>query len=54
MLNLFGYTGIASIVAAKAGAEVTHLDASKQSNAWAKENAELSGIPRWRDTLYLG
>ena len=44
ILNLFGYTGIASIVAAKAGAEVTHLDASKQSNAWAKENTELSEI----------
>lgn len=45
VLNLFGYTGIASIVAAKAGARVTHVDASKQSNAWAKENARLSGIP---------
>ncbi|MGB7957293.1 MAG: class I SAM-dependent methyltransferase [Minisyncoccia bacterium] len=45
VLNLFGYTGIASIVAAQAGAEVTHVDASKQSNAWAKENAELSGVP---------
>ncbi len=44
VLNLFGYTGIASIVAAKAGAEVTHVDASKQSNAWARENAKLSGI----------
>jgi 23S rRNA (cytosine1962-C5)-methyltransferase len=44
VLNLFGYTGIASIVAAKAGAEVTQVDASKQSNAWAKENAELSGV----------
>jgi 23S rRNA (cytosine1962-C5)-methyltransferase len=43
-LNLFGYTGIASIVAAKAGAEVTQVDASKQSNAWAKENAKLSGL----------
>jgi 23S rRNA (cytosine1962-C5)-methyltransferase len=45
VLNLFGYTGVASIVAAQAGAEVTHLDASKQSNVWAKENAELSGVP---------
>lgn len=44
VLNLFGYTGIASIVAAKAGAQVTHVDASKQSNEWAKENARLSGI----------
>lgn len=45
VLNLFGYTGIASIVAAQAGAEVTHVDASKQSNAWAKESAKLSGVP---------
>ena len=45
ILNLFGYTGIASIVAAQAGAEVTHVDASKQSNAWAKDNADLSGVP---------
>jgi 23S rRNA (cytosine1962-C5)-methyltransferase len=45
ILNLFGYTGIASIVAAKHGAHVTHCDASKQSNAWAKENATLSNIP---------
>ena len=49
VLNLFGYTGIASIVAAKHGAMVTHLDASKQSNTWAKENAALSGVPA--DTL---
>jgi len=46
VLNLFGYTGIASIVAAKAGAKVTHLDASKQSNSWAKENAVMSGSPQ--------
>jgi len=45
VLNLFGYTGIASIVAAKHGATVTHLDASKQSNTWAKENATLSHVP---------
>ncbi len=44
VLNLFGYTGIASIAAAKSEAQVTHVDASKQSNAWAKENARLSGI----------
>ena len=44
VLNLFGYTGIASVICAKNGAKVTHLDASKQSNAWAKKNAELSGI----------
>jgi 23S rRNA (cytosine1962-C5)-methyltransferase len=44
VLNLFGYTGIASIVAAQAGAEVTHVDASKQTNAWARENAASSGL----------
>ncbi|HVM73653.1 MAG TPA: class I SAM-dependent methyltransferase [Candidatus Paceibacterota bacterium] len=44
ILNLFGYTGIASIVAAKAGAPVTHIDASKQSLDWAHDNARLSGI----------
>ena len=45
ILNLFGYTGIASIVAARAGALVTHVDASNQSNRWSKENAMRSGIP---------
>lgn len=43
VLNLFGYTGIASVVAAQAGAFVTHVDASKQSLDWAHENARLSG-----------
>ncbi|MBU0611976.1 class I SAM-dependent methyltransferase [Patescibacteria group bacterium] len=43
-LNLFGYTGIASLFALRAGADVTHLDASKQSLAWAKENQDLSGL----------
>ncbi|MEI8270890.1 MAG: class I SAM-dependent methyltransferase [bacterium] len=42
--NLFGYTGIASLFALRAGAEVTHLDASKQSIDWLKENQELSGL----------
>jgi 23S rRNA (cytosine1962-C5)-methyltransferase len=46
ILNLFGYTGIASLVAARHGAEVTHCDASKQSNTWAHENAELSNLDR--------
>ena len=45
VLNLFGYTGIASVVAAYAGAQVTHIDASKQSLDWAHDNARLSGIP---------
>jgi len=44
ILNLFGYTGIASLVAAKSGAKVTHVDASKQSVDWAKENQKLSGL----------
>ncbi|MFA6325394.1 MAG: class I SAM-dependent methyltransferase, partial [Candidatus Paceibacterota bacterium] len=43
-LNLFGYTGVASLFALRAGAEVTHVDASKQSLAWAKENQILSGL----------
>lgn len=45
VLNLFAYTGGASLAAAEAGAFVTHVDASKVSNAWAKENARLSNIP---------
>lgn len=44
VLNLFGYTGGASLVAAKAGAEVTHVDASKTAVAWARQNAKLSGL----------
>ena len=49
VLNLFGYTGVASLVCAAAGAEVTHVDASKKSVGYARENAELSGIGnvRW-------
>jgi 23S rRNA (cytosine1962-C5)-methyltransferase len=42
VLNLFGYTGIASIAAAQAGALVTHVDASKQSLDWAHDNARRS------------
>jgi len=44
VLNLFGYTGIASVVAAQAGAFVTHVDASKQSLDWAHDNARRSGV----------
>ena len=44
MLNLFGYTGVASLVCAAAGAQVTHVDASKRAVGWARENAELSGL----------
>ena len=44
VLNLFGYTGGASLSAAKAGANVCHVDASKSAISWGKENAELSGL----------
>ena len=44
ILNLFGYTGVASLVCAAAGAHVTHVDASKKAIAWARENAALSGL----------
>jgi 23S rRNA (cytosine1962-C5)-methyltransferase len=44
LLNLFGYTGLASLVAAAAGAEVTHVDASKKAIAWARDNQALSGL----------
>ncbi len=47
-LNLFGYTGVASLFALRADAEVTHLDASKQSLKWAKENETLSGLSGMR------
>ena len=43
ILNLFGYTGVASLVAAAQGASVTHVDASKKAVAWARDNAERSG-----------
>jgi len=44
VLNLFGYTGVASLVAARAGAEVTHVDASKKAIGWARENQELARL----------
>ncbi len=44
MLNLFAYTGCASVYASHAGANVTHVDASKGIIAYAKENAALNGI----------
>ena len=44
VLNLFGYTGVASLVCAAAGASVTHVDASKKAVAWARENAALSNM----------
>jgi 23S rRNA (cytosine1962-C5)-methyltransferase len=45
MLNLFGYTGAASIAGALAGMEVTHIDASKTTIATVKENMKLSSLP---------
>ena len=44
VLNIFGYTGGATLAAAAAGAKVTHVDASKTAVAWARENAKLSGL----------
>ena len=44
VLNLFAYTGGATIAAAAAGASVTHVDASKGMVTWAKENAASSGL----------
>jgi 23S rRNA (cytosine1962-C5)-methyltransferase len=51
ILNLFGYTGGATMVLAKAGCEVTHVDASKPAITWANENFKLNNLPadsvRW-------
>lgn len=51
VLNLFGYTGAATLACAAAGAHVTHVDAAKGMVLWAKENRELSQLPetscRW-------
>jgi|SRR5215471_582711 len=44
LLCLFGHTGLASLAAAGAGAEVTHVDASRKAVAWARENQSLSGL----------
>lgn len=44
VLNLFGYTGLATLAAAAAGAKVTHVDASKKSVSWARENQMLSNL----------
>lgn len=51
ILNLFGYTGAATVVLTALGHSVTHVDASKPAIAWAKDNQALSGLPpdsiRW-------
>jgi 23S rRNA (cytosine1962-C5)-methyltransferase len=44
VLNLFGYTGAATVACAKAGASVCHVDAAKGMVAWGKDNARLSGL----------
>jgi 23S rRNA (cytosine1962-C5)-methyltransferase len=44
VLNLFGYTGLATLAAARAGARVIHVDASKRVVSWARENQALSGL----------
>ncbi|MES1200343.1 MAG: class I SAM-dependent methyltransferase [Pseudomonadota bacterium] len=44
VLNLFGYTGLASLVCAKAGAKVTHVDASKKAIGFARENQRAAGL----------
>ncbi|MCL4386970.1 class I SAM-dependent methyltransferase [Patescibacteria group bacterium] len=44
VLNLFGYTGVSSLVCAANGAKVTHLDASHSAIGWARENQEASGL----------
>lgn len=44
ILNLFGYTGVATLIAASAGASVTHVDASRPAVTWARENQDLSGL----------
>jgi 23S rRNA (cytosine1962-C5)-methyltransferase len=46
ILNLFGYTGLATLAAASAGARVTHVDASRKSLNWARENQVLSGLDK--------
>ncbi|MDP3918020.1 MAG: class I SAM-dependent methyltransferase [Candidatus Woesebacteria bacterium] len=44
VLNLFGYTGVASLFALKAGAKVTHVDASRPAITWFTDNKRLSGL----------
>ena len=53
VLNLFAYTGGATLACAAAGAQVTHVDAAKGMVLWAKENRDLSGIPETRTRLIV-
>jgi 23S rRNA (cytosine1962-C5)-methyltransferase len=58
VLNLFAHTGLLTLVAANAGAAVTHVDAARGAIAWARRNAELSGLAgrpvRWLADDALG
>jgi len=47
LLNLFAYTGGATLAAAKSGAQVTHVDAARNVVAWARRNAALSGLSKY-------
>lgn len=51
VLNLFAYTGGASLAARAAGAEVTHVDSIRQVVSWSRENMELSGLDNIRWTI---
>ena len=53
VLNLFAYTGGATLACAKAGAHVTHVDAAKGMVLWAKENRDLSRIPEERTRFII-
>ena len=52
VLNLFGYTGLASLACAKSGAKVTHVDASRKAIGFARENAAAAGL--WRPAAGSG
>ena len=53
ILNLFAYTGGATVACAAGGAHVTHVDAAKGMTLWAKENRDLSGIPEDRTRFII-
>ncbi len=53
VLNLFAYTGGATLACAAQGAHVTHVDAAKGMVTWARENRDLSGIPEERTRLIV-
>jgi 23S rRNA (cytosine1962-C5)-methyltransferase len=44
VLNLFAYTGLATLAMARAGASIAHVDAARSAVSWARRNAELSGL----------